>query len=624
MWMGFSWRLWLGCLGWVVSAFLARADAERITHFDSRMEVQTNGTLAVVETIQVNALGQSIHHGIYRDFPELYETFYGLRYRTSFQVQSVRRDGQPEEYRLEGRANGVRVYMGSPSAYVAQGLHTYELSYTTDRQIGYLSDHDELYWNVTGNGWAFPIDAVTATVTLPAGATATILTAYTGATGERGRDFTAFNDTNTAHFTTTRPLPAASGLTIVVDWPRGFVTSPLPTGKWLALLADNPGLGFGAGILLLVLVYYSAVAMVLGREPKAGPIIPRSEPPEHLSPAAARHLWRMGFDNRAFAAAVLSLAVKGRIRIDEEKHRLRQRIYTLIPLRVPPADLPKLPALADEETLLLRDLFGKGRTLKLTSENAATIQAARKQLKRGLRRTQQGAWFVNHWRWCLPGMMGSGLAVGLPLQDVPRLHPAIFALVWLTIWTVGTGFLLRANRLFGAFFALFWFFGAWQLCQLTSWWQAGLMVAAIAINLAFYFRFKTRTLEGRRLMDQLEGFKVYLAMPEPERLNLQPPSASPPALFEKYLPYALALGVEGKWSEGFAGLLAAARPGGTGYAPDWYEGPGWNHLGPAVFTASLGGAFAGAIASAATAPGSGGGAGGSSGGGGGGGGGGGW
>lgn len=620
MWMGLSWRLWVGCLCWALSAALAWADEERITHFDSRMEVQTNGTLAVVETIQVNALGPAIRHGIYRDFPELYETFYGLRYRTSFNVQSVRRDGQPEEFRLEDWANGVRVYIGSASAYVTPGPHTYELSYTTDRQIGFLSDHDELYWNVTGNGWAFPIDAVKATVMLPAGATATILTVYTGATGERGRDFTAFNYANTAHFTTTRPLPAASGLTIVVDWPRGFVTSPLPSGKWLALLADNSGLVFGAGTLLLVLVYYSVVAMVLGREPKAGPIIPRAEPPEHLSPAAARHLWRMGFDNRTFATAVLSLAVKGRIRIEEKKHRLGKRIYTLIPLRIPPAELPKLPALADEETLLLRDLFGKGRTLKLNSENAATIQAARKQLKRGLRRTQQGAWFVNHWRWCLPGIIGSCLAVLLPLQDVPRLHAAIFALVWLVIWTVGTGFLLRANRFAGAFFALFWFFGACQLFQLTSWWEAGLMVAAIIINRGFYYRFKTRTPAGRRLLDQLEGFKACLAMPESERLKLQPPPARTREIFEKYLPYALALGVEGKWSEGFAGALAVSEPGGAAYVPDWYEGPGWNHLGPAVFATSLGGAFAGA----ATAPGSGGGSEGSSGGGGGGGGGGGW
>ena len=628
MWMALSWLmdgrvgrlrglLFLGGLVWVAAASPAWAEDEGIRQFDSRIEVQTNGTLAVVETIEVNALGQAIRHGIYRDFPQLYQTFFGLRFRTTFIVQSVRRDGQSEPFHLDGLGSGERVYIGSADTFIEHGHHTYELVYTTDRQLGFFPDHDELYWNVTGNGWVFPIDAVTATVALPAGATATNLTAYTGAQGEHGRDFTAFNYANTAHFTTTQTLPARNGLTIVVEWPKGFVKSPLPAEKWLALLADNPGLLLGLGMLGLVGAYYLVAGRLVTREPPRGVVAPRCEPPDGLSPAAARHLWRMGFDNRGLAAAILDLAVKGRIKIEEIKLPLQKRFYVLVHTR---AKLPELPA---EESVLLQDLDNQGRPLELKPANAATLQAARKQLKAGLARAQQGRLFVNHWRWCLPGLIGSLLAVLLPLHDVPRLHAALFALVWLSVWTVGTVFLLRMNRFMGVFFALFWFFGAWLFGQFASWWEIGIIAAGIWINVRYYYRFKTHTPAGRRLMDQVEGFKQYLAGREPARPDRENPLAGTPEQFETFLPYALALGVERPWSESFTAVLSAAEHGGRHYAPDWYDGPGWNHLAPAGFATSLGGAFAGAVASAA-APGSSGGAGGSSGGGGGGGGGGGW
>jgi uncharacterized membrane protein len=127
-------------------------------------------------------------------------------------------------------------------------------------------------------------------------------------------------------------------------------------------------------------------------------------------------------------------------------------------------------------------------------------------------------------------------------------------------------------------------------------------------------------------MDQVEGFKMYLSVAEQDRLNMLNPPEKTPQLFEKYLPYALALNVENEWSEQFAEVLAKAQVDGQPYSPSWYQGSSWNRLGTSGFSDSLGGAFAAAIASSAVAPGSssGSGGGGSSGGGGGGGGGSGW
>ncbi len=151
----------------LLAVFPAAAQTERINHFTSAISVQTNGALAVAETIEVTSAAQQMQHGIYRDFPQLYHGKLGLRTRTGFNVESVERDGQTEPYHVEKRDNGVRVYIGSASVMLPPGQHTYKLIYQTDRQLGFFPTHDELYWNATGNAWAFPIDVATVTVTLP-------------------------------------------------------------------------------------------------------------------------------------------------------------------------------------------------------------------------------------------------------------------------------------------------------------------------------------------------------------------------------------------------------------------------------------------------------------------------
>ena len=151
---------------WVLCASAVWAD-ERILSFDETVTVQSDGALRVREVIRVNAEGRNIRRGIFRDFPTTYPAN-GRQVVVGFQFESATRDGQDEPWRTEPFGNGVRVYLGSPSVMLPHGEHTYELVYRTDRQMGFFADHDELYWNVTGNGWDFPIDRATARVVLPA------------------------------------------------------------------------------------------------------------------------------------------------------------------------------------------------------------------------------------------------------------------------------------------------------------------------------------------------------------------------------------------------------------------------------------------------------------------------
>ncbi|MEF0939484.1 DUF2207 domain-containing protein [Rhizobium sp. BR 362] len=148
----------------LLSVFLAHAAtaAEIITGFDQTITVERSGSLQIVETIAVDAEGKAIRRGIFRDFPLDFLDATGRKKRVDFSVISVERDSQPEEWRQEDIDGGTRIYIGRPDKdgktfLLDRGKHTFRIAYQTDRQFRFFDDYDELYWNVTGNGWQFPI-----------------------------------------------------------------------------------------------------------------------------------------------------------------------------------------------------------------------------------------------------------------------------------------------------------------------------------------------------------------------------------------------------------------------------------------------------------------------------------
>jgi uncharacterized membrane protein YgcG len=621
------------CIGLLLAATLlpAAMAQEHILSFDSRIVVQPDAAMTVCETIRVRAAGKAIKHGIYRDFPQLYRGWLGLNQKTGFDVLSARRDGKPEPYRTEKRENGMRVYFGQPSLVLQPGEYTYELVYRTDRQLGFFADHDELYWNVTGNGWEFPIERASATVTLPEKAAVTASEAYTGPSGARGRDYkSAVQPLNAVTFTTTRWLGEKQGLTIVVSWPKGFVTAPTRQQQWSTLARDNLGVVMAAVGLLLVLVYYTVVWFAVGRDRRPGTIIPLYGPPKGFSPAAVRDLLKMGFDNKTFAAALIDLAVKGAIAIEQKDDEYTLRRKNLA-----------APNLSSDEKAVLSKLLGSYESLRLVNTHYATISAARKALRLSLARALEKTYFVRNLAYWVVGLLFSLVPLGLSLVGSRDLPSAGFLLVWLAGWTAGVTLLLSqcftawrgrhwaqavGATMFAVPFVGFECFGICAFVWATSFLVPALFVVGAVMNGVFYHLLKAPTAAGRRVLDQIMGFRMYLSIGEQERLNLENPPQRTPQLFEMFLPYALALDVEQQWAEQFATVLSAATRDQAAYAPSWYSGAGWGTLGAAGFTHSLGSSMSSAIASSSTAPGSssGGGGGGSSGGGGGGGGGGGW
>ena len=166
------------------------AEEERILDFKSHVQVLRDGSVTITEEIKVVAAGDKIKRGIFRDFPTQYQDRYGNTIRVGFNVVSVLRDGISDSYHIEERSNGKRVYIGRKDFFLQPGTYTYTITYKTDHQLGYFKDFDELYWNVTGNGWDFVIEGAEALVELPPGTEVLKTAAYTGYSGEKGHDFT--------------------------------------------------------------------------------------------------------------------------------------------------------------------------------------------------------------------------------------------------------------------------------------------------------------------------------------------------------------------------------------------------------------------------------------------------
>lgn len=564
-------------LAWL--ALLAPAVAqERILGYDSDLTVNADGSLDVVETIRVRAEGNDIRRGIYRDFPTRYTDGYGNRMVVDFQLLGVERDGRPEPYFTEAMPNGVRINTGGDELLPVPAVITYTLRYRTTRQLGFFAEHDEIYWNVTGLGWAFPIEQARARVRLPAAVPRVQmrLNGYTGSSGEKGAAFEAAAPSDgVATFRTTAPLAPEQGLTIVVGFPKGLVAEPTRAQRWGWFLRDNRGVLVAVAGLLALVAFYAWRWHRYGRDPQAGPIFPHYAPPEGFTPGELRMLRRMGPDHLCFASDVVDMAVHGYLEIHEGDSGSGNG-WRLV--RVPGADAGSL---GEGQRALAAKLFAAGDQIVLENTEASRVSGA---------------------------IMAHALAM------TKKLKPHYF---------IGNGGSLLAGVLFSLLVgavAIVVSGGAGVLALLV------VAVLGLAAHITFAFLLKAPTREGRKVLDAVDGLRMYLGVAERDELMSRkgPAAGAEPSLdagrYQALLPFAMALEVEKAWTGKF--IRAVGESAAREAAPTWYHGRGpMGAMGLASMGSSLGTALTREISSSSTPPGSSsGGGGGSSGGGGGGGG----
>jgi uncharacterized membrane protein YgcG len=617
---------------------------ERIISYRSDIVVDRDSSLHITETLRVEAEGRDIRHGIFRDFPTSYHTRTGRHIRVGFTVESVERDGQAEPYDRESISGGVRIKIGDADHDVTPGEHTYVIHYTTTRQLGFFDNFDEIYWNVTGTGWMFPIDAVEARIHLPQPVPFGARAFYTGPEGSTASDAEVASESpGDISFRTTRPLGPHEGLTVSVAWPKGVVTAPPPPSAYAQWMEAHGGVATAIlGLIALGFFYFYAWVRA-GRGPVPGTVVPLFEPPEGMSAPAVRYVRRMGFDNRCYAAAIVESGVRGKIRLVESEGGFFKSKKTTIEKTGEGDDMPP------PERGMLGALFASGDSVDMDKANYQVFGKAKSALEDGLREAYKGKYFLANkgWAWAgLAFMLAVMMLVGAVLVSADTYAlPGAGIASWFGVgmFAIALGAAPAGGRqgargwiaLIGAALAglagLFCLVAALANTTMTSEVIAILSpLLALPLVVSAFWWMAAPTREGRAVMDQIAGFQRYLSVTEENRLEVLHPPEKTPALFERFLPYAIALGVENKWANRFAGVLAAAaaepgQQGGSTYMA-WYVGSQTPWTDPGRFAAAVGGGLASSVASAATAPGSssGSGGGGFSGGGGGGGGGGGW
>ncbi len=615
--------------------------AERIVKFHSDIAVKTDGSLEVAEHIRVNSEGLEIRRGIYRDFPTKYAIPNGGKMKVGFTFDGATLDGGPVEAKVTDKSNGVRIRLGSADNMLATGIHDFVIRYRVTRELGFFENYDELYWNVTGNGWGFPIEEASASITLPRPASFSRPSAYTGRQGEKGSAARVTSDEpGRIAFATTAPLAPYEGLTIAAAFPKGVVAEPSSSQRAIWWVLDMLPMLAAFGSIGAVLLFLLTAYRRAGRDPKPGTIVPLFAPPDRMSPAAMRYVQEQSFDNRAFAAALVEAGVKGHVRLVEESKYLGLSREKSI---VGTARADAIP-LDGPESRAIRRLVAPGETLTMDNSNHATFSSARSILADEYAEQYEGKAFKRNYEWigfgvvvwmigayvtALAILLAEGAITG-PWLLIPVGMFTVAALLWKAVQDEHGGLALVLKGLaflaviVGGFFAI----SAVPLALSTGRFVPALVaLAGLPLVLSALIWISAPTKEGRALLDRIAGFKQYLSITEKERLDRMQAPKDSLTLFERYLPYAIALGVENRWANRFAAQLAAASAaaqGGTAFS--WYSGPGdpWTDTGG--FVNSLGSSLSNSISSASTAPGSssGSGGGGFSGGGGGGGGGGGW
>lgn len=558
---------------------LPAAAEEVIRAFSSNIELFEDGSVDVTETIDIMAEGIEIRHGIYRDIPTVLVNDDRSRLRSSLDVKAVTLDGSAVPFDVEGIGNGYqRIRIGDAESFVARGLHRYTIRYTMTRMGRSFADHDELFWNATGNFWVFPITTAVANITLPEGAVISRLVGYTGARGatEQAVTITKTSD-RTAIVRTTRRLGPGEGMSVAAAFQPGVLSKPEGMQAGLYWLSDHRDLVVPVIGLLLVLLYNYFAWNAVGRDPKRGTIIPLFHEPKGTTPALVHYVDKMGWAKggwTAFTATLFDLGVKGLISIDNSGKTL-----LLTSTGKPATDL-------DAAERKIFEFVSSRGNVTISTAVGPKLNETRQAAQQLIERENKGKWFTHNVGYTALGVLlsilvlgamvvlglidGATMAIaagiGIALSVVVGVLRNFFSSPLLAKLIVGVWVVLFAGNIFGA--------GAGFLSGLQLDTPLIGAISIIAVEVFFAWLMPARSVAGRALQDQIDGFRMYLDTAEKNRLNITNEPPMTVERFERILPYAIALGVEKPWSQHFEAELArgAVADAGPSYQPLWYGG----------------------------------------------------
>lgn len=616
-------RVFLLITAWLVwsTNYAQNIESERIINYEVSITLDTSTRLTVTEKLKVNVKGDRIKRGIFRSLPSRRD-INGQNIYVKYDVSDVRKNGKKEEYHTKRENGNYVIYIGDKDVLLEPGIYDYEITYDTYRQIGFFENFDELYWNATGNDWVFPIDKVTATFNLPAPAGILQSACYTGSAGSTDQNCNTVKTSLQTISWTTENLDPNQGLTVAAGFTKGVVEEPQIPAIIQPGNLSKTLVAIGAVLLGLMVFLWKKY----GQDHIKPTVFPQFDVQDNLSPASLGYLHWGSYRQNMIASSLINLAVKGFIEINEPKKKglFSKSKFTITKLKAADESLPP------EEKVLMKELIQDKVTID--GEYSSRISEAVRNYTTGLAtenmpKLRKGSnW--NKVLWIFLGISAVywsllvyshyifydvfKFGVGIALY----VGAFIVCLILIAVNVKTSKFIWLLPVLFATIVGL-WYFKSEN--KIDAFALAYIFLAGSMVLLAFFNYFvRQPSPELLAKQSRIDGFKMYLEAAENELIKFHNPPQITPEIFEKYLPYALVLGVDGIWGKKFEKSIHA-----NSYQNHWYIGSTSGFS--SGMTNSLSRSLSGTISSSSISPSSSGsGGGGSSGGGGGGGGGGGW
>ena len=489
----------------------ANSRSYKISDFTADIEVHEDGSADIVERITFLFFGK--YSGIHRRIPVDYPGPDLTNYKLLLKVRNVTDEDHTKlKYDVSSKDHYRVITVMLPGAEDTD--KKVFISYHVRNAVKFFEDHDEFYWNVTGNGWSVPIDSATALVRLPASATGQLRAhGYIGLYGSNDKAATEIQGSNVS-VATPNVLSAHEGLTVDVYVPRGILKQPSALTRAWWFVVGNP-------IIFLPVVSFAVMFAIWwrwGKDPDPGTsVAPMYNPPKDMTPAEVGTLIDDTVDARDITAILVDLAVRGYLKITEVEQTHLDYLFESL------KDPAEWNQLAPFERTMLENLFAFGgkqvHLSDLRNRFYTAIPAIRGGILSALK--SKGMYTIDPESAGFYWILGA-VAIGVPLYILYKLfHVEFFNSDWLTFVAIGVS----------------------------------------ALIVFFFSRLMTAKSQlGARTVVQIKGFQEFMNRVDSDRLKRMPPDT-----FEKYLPFAMALGVEHRWAKAFTGIVQ--NP------PTWYVSP---------------------------------------------------
>lgn len=525
----------------LIFIFPSRAIASEgwvIDNFKSNISIEPSGVVDVDETIDVDFDTLS-KHGIYRDVPYIYDSG-GTNIYTEMDHISVLQNSQPAKYQVLKDNDFIRLKIGDPDRIIS-GKNTYTIKYQVKGVLKSFKDHDEFYWNITGNNWPVGILSATAAVTLPRDGIQKT-DCFEGNVGSLDRCNIYQTNSNSVQFKSTNNLRENQGLTAVVGYQKGMV--PILTVKkplsfwekfisWPSQLTLFTAIFFGIATIVYLWHKYGRdywfAQNLFGSKNEEGVVKPINAhettvveftPPDSLRPGEIGVIADEVANTNDVTATIIDLAGRGYFTITElpkkwlfgstdyELHKKEKSVSNLLTY----------------ERILLNKLFLDRQIVKI-SELKTKFYEELKEIKEELYKDVVAKNFF---------------------PDDPekvRTKYLVIAIIMIFGCIFAGAFGISVENIFIADLSL------------------GILVSGII--LAGMSRFMPRrTAYGREIYRRIKGYRMFIESAEKYRQQF----FEKQNLFNEVLPYAIVFGLTGKFAE------ALKEMGLKTTQPAWYIG----------------------------------------------------